>query len=58
MGKSLSPALSVERLLEIKSHLKRHMLIHTGKKPLTSSQCGKTFTQKGDLNDHLVTHTS
>ena len=37
--------------------LKRHLMVHSGKKPHVCSHCGKKFTAKGNLNRHVRTHT-
>ena len=45
------------KILSQKSHLDRHMLIHSGLKPYACDICMKTFSQKVHLDKHSRVHT-
>ena len=40
-----------------KSHLSKHMLIHSRGKPHKCEPCGNSFTEKDNLSRHMLIHT-
>ena len=42
------------KILSYSSKMKRHILIHTGKKPFVCNQCGKSYNQKSALKRHIL----
>ena len=54
---NLTTVLYVIKASHWKEFLKRHLLIHTRKKPCKCSVCDAAFTRKHHLRRHLLTHS-
>lgn len=44
------------RVFSDNAGLKRHLVIHSGKKPFRCFICGRGFTQSGNLKTHMKVH--
>ncbi|KAM3623147.1 uncharacterized protein V6R79_007623 [Siganus canaliculatus] len=48
--------LACGRAFSHNSHLRRHLVIHSGNKPYKCFICGRGFTQSGNLKTHMKVH--
>ena len=46
-----------EKLYLNRSHLERHIMIHTNERPFQCDNCGRAFHQEGSLKEHVRVHT-
>nr|XP_043883708.1 zinc finger protein 345-like isoform X4 [Solea senegalensis] len=44
------------RVFSVNTGLRRHLVIHTGKRPYKCFICGRGFTQSGNLKTHMKVH--
>ena len=50
------PCPECKKVLKQISHLKKHVLVHSGQRPFPCNQCEKSFNQKGNLYTDIKTH--
>lgn len=56
IGEDKRTCLCCNKTFRCKSHLVRHTIVHTGKKPYQCGVCKKWFNDKSNLKSHMVKH--